>query len=233
MSTSTAAVPRSVRDWASEVTVAPTPGGRRTRDRGLAAAVVAGPLAMTGWFLVEPAVLPREDPAVFLSSVASSPGRYLLATALVALAGALGVPAALGIARLLRARLPRLAPVLGLLMGLSALGLWAQVGYRLVVASLVGPDVPASAVQTWATFQDSPLFSVLLVPAFALGALTTVLLVGALLRTGLVARWVPCALLAGTVLGSGEFPDPVTVTGAVVVAAGNTVLARALLARSS
>ena len=157
----------------------------------------------------------------------------MMRAALIALAGALAVPAAVGVARLLRPRLPRLAPVLGLLMALSGLGLWAQVGYRLVVASLVGPDVPASAVATWSAFQASPLFTVLLVPALALGALTTLGYVGALLRTGLVARWVPGALLAAAVLSSGEFADPVTVGGAALGAAANTVLARALLRRSA
>lgn len=233
MSTSTPPAPATtrVRDWAQQVTVADRTTPSRTGDRGLAAAMVAAPVAMTGWFLVEPSVLPREEPAVFLASVASSPSRYLVATALLALAGALAVPAAVGVGRLLRPRLPRLAPVLALLMALAGLGMWAQVGFRLVVASLVGPDVPASAVQTWAAFQDSPLFAVLLVPAFALGALTTLVYVGALLRTGLVARWVPCALVAGAVLSSGEFADPVTVGGAALGAAANVVLARALLAR--
>jgi hypothetical protein len=163
--------------------------------------------------------------------VAGSPSRYLVATALLALAGALAVPAAVGVARLLRPQLPRLAPVLGLLMALSGLCLWAQVGFRLVVASLVGPGVPASAVQTWAAFQDSPLFAVLLLPAFVLGAGTTLTYVGALLRTRVVGRWVPCALVLGAVLGSGELPDALTVAGAGVVAAANVTLARALLSR--
>ena len=234
-STTTATATTSVRDWAQELTAAepaPVPAPR-TSDRGLAAAMVAGPVAMTGWFLVEPSVLPREDPAAFLASIAGSPGRYLAATAFVALAGALAVPAAVGVARLLRPRLPRLAPVLAVLMALSGLGLWAQVGYRLVLASLVGPDVPASAVETWSAFQASPLFDVLLLPALALGALTTLAYVAVLLRTGIVARWVPCALLAGAVLSSGEFADPVTVGGAALAAAGNVVLARALLRRAA
>ncbi|MBJ7359851.1 DUF4386 family protein [Nocardioides sp.] len=218
--------------WARGVVPAPH---EEVRDRGprfIAGAMVASPLAMTAWFLVEPAVLPREDAEVFLGSVAASPDRYLAATAMVALAGALGVAAAIGVVRLLRERLPRLAPFLGVVLVLSGLGLFAQVGFRLVTLSLV-PDgsVPESAVASHAAFQSSGYFDLLLLPGLALGALGTVLLLGALLRTGVVSRWVPFALLAGAVLASGELPDPVTVGGAALGAFANLQLARALLSR--
>jgi hypothetical protein len=222
--------------WAREVAgpavepTAPTPPVAHDGVRGLAAAMVAGPLAMTAWFLVEPAVLPREEPAVFLGSVAAAPERYLLATAFVALAGALAVPAALGVGRLLRPRMPRLAALLVVVMSLSGLGLWAQVGFRCFVVSMVRDgSVPASAVESFTAFQQNGLFDVLLLPALALGALSTLAWVGALVRTRLAPLWVPAALLVGAVLASGEFPDAVTVGGAAVVAAGNVALARVLL----
>lgn len=202
--------------------------------RALATAMVAGPLAMTGWFLVEPSVLPREEPAVFLASVASSVDRYLLATAFLTLAGALAVPAAVGVARLLRPHLPRLSVVLLLTMALSGLGLWAQTGFRLVVASLVRDgSVPASAVESYTAFQQGGLFDVLLLPALALGAVSTIAWVVALVRTRMVALWVPAALLVGAVLASGEFPDAVTIGGAALGAAGNVALARLLLRRTA
>ena len=224
---------RDVTGDAAEPSTAPTtsatdsaPGGLRA----IAAAMVGGPLAMTAWFLVEPAVLPREEPAVFLGSVAGSVDRYLLATAFLTLAGALAVPAAVGVARLLRPRMPRLSVLLLVTMTLSGLGLWTQTGFRLFVASLVRDgSVPPSAVESFAAFQQGGLFDVLLLPALALGALSTLVWVGALVRTRLVALWVPVALLVGAVLASGEFPDVITVSGAALGAAGNVVLARVLL----
>ena len=75
--------------------------------------------------------------------------------------------------------------------------------------------------------------AVLLVPALVLGAVATVTFVGALLRTRLAPLWVPAALVVGTVLASGEFPDPVTVAGAALGAAANVALARRLMGRST
>jgi hypothetical protein len=185
---------------------------------------------MTAWFLVEPAVLPREEPAVFLASVASAPDRYLLATGFVALAGALSVVSALGLWALLRARLPRLSLVLALVTVLSGLGLWAQAGFRLFVLSGVRDGaVPDSALAGHAAFQAGGLFDLLLLPALAAGAVGSLVFFGALLRTRVVPAWVPAALLAGAVLASGEFADPVTVGGAALGAVGNLAVARALL----
>lgn len=212
---------------AARTTPTASPGGLRA----IATAMVGGPLAMTAWFLVEPSVLPREEPAVFLGSVAGSVDRYLLATAFLTLAGALAVPAAVGVARLLRPRMPRLSVLLLVAMALSGLGLWTQTGFRLFVASLVRDgSVPPSAVESFAAFQQGGLFDVLLLPALALGAISTIVWVGVLLRTRLVGFWVPASLLVGAVLASGEFPDVVTVTGAALGAAGNVALARVLLA---
>jgi hypothetical protein len=220
---------RDVAGPAPEPTV-PTQPVAREGVRGLAAAMVAGPLAMTAWFLVEPAVLPREEPEVFLASVAAAPERYMLATVFVVLAGALAIPAALGVGRLLRPRMPRLAALLVVVMSLSGLGLWAQAGFRSFVVSMVRDgSVPASAVESYTAFQENGLFDALLLPALALGALSTLVWVGALVRTRLAPFWVPAALLVGAVLASGEFPDAVTVGGAAVVAAGNVALARILL----
>ena len=98
ISTSTTTPRGPVSRWAGDV-AGPSPvttgsqPGPGNGVRGLAAAMVAGPIAMTAWFLVEPAVLPREEPTVFLASVAAAPGRYLLATAFHTLAGALAIPA--------------------------------------------------------------------------------------------------------------------------------------------
>jgi hypothetical protein len=221
--------------WAGDV-AGPSPEATASQDapgsgvRGLAAAMVAGPIAMTAWFLVEPAVLPREEPAVFLASVAAAPGRYLLATAFLTLAGALAIPAALGVGRLLRPRMPRLAALLVVTMSLSGLGLWAQAGFRSFVASMVlDGTVPASAVESYTAFQQNGLFAALVVPAVALGAVSTVVWIGALVRTRLAPLWVPAALLVGTVLASGEFPDVVTIGGAALSAGANVALARILI----
>ena len=234
--TSTSTATRGhVSHWAGDV-AGPSPEATgsqplpRNGVRGLAAAMVAGPIAMTAWFLVEPAVLPREEPTVFLSSVAAAPGRYLLATAFLTLAGALAIPAALGVGRLLRPRMPRLAALLVVTMSLSGLGLWAQAGFRSFVVSMVlDGTVPASAVESYTAFQQNGLFAVLVVPALALGAVSTIAWIGALLRTRLAPLWVPAALLVGAVLASGEFADVVTVGGAALTAGANVALARIML----
>jgi hypothetical protein len=223
---------RSVAEPAPTAAPLVTPTGDRApsaRRKGLAAALVAQPLAMTAWFLVEPAILPREEPALYLASVSASPGRYLAATAMVALAGALALPAALAIGRLLRPQLPRIAALLVAAITLSGLGLWSQLGYRTYVATMVSDGVTASAVESHAAFQSSVLFDVLLLPGLAAGAVATLVLLVALLRTRIVERWVPFVLLAGTVFASGEFPDVVTVGGAALAVVGNLRLAKALL----
>jgi hypothetical protein len=206
-----------------------------TRRRGLVAvaiAMVAAPLTMTAWFLVEPAVLPREEAKVFLTSVASSPDRYLVATFLVAIAAALTVLAAVGYARLFERRLPRLGPAIGILTFLSGIGLAAQVGFRSFVWSLVDPgSVPSWAVESYEAFRTGGLFDLLTAPGLVFGGLATLLTVGALLYTRIVAWWVPVALVGGTVLASGEWADAVTVAGAAVVAVANLRLARTLLSQ--
>ena len=225
--------------WARDVT-GPAPvvvrepalPGERRRLRALGAAMVASPLAMTAWFLVEPAVLPREEPEVFLGSIAAAPDRYLAATLMVALAGALAIPAALGLYRLLRDRTPRLAVAIGVVTVLSGLGLWAQVGFRSVVQAMLGDGVTDSAVTSYTAFQSSSFFDGLLLPGLAFGGAGTLLLLGTLVRTRVVPLWVPALLVAGAVLASGEFPDVVTVGGAFCGAVANLRLARALLATS-
>lgn len=203
--------------------------GRRT-TLGIAAAMIANPLAMTAWFLVKPSVLPREDAALFLDSVASSPSRYLAGTALIMLAGALTIPAAVGVARVLRSRLPRLGALVGVLMFLSGVGLCAQVGFRGFVWSLVEADrVPASSIESFTAFQEGGFFSVLVAPGLVFGGLATLLTVVALLVTGLLPRWVPAAMVASMVLAAGEFPDPVTVLGAGLGVVANLRVVKALL----
>jgi hypothetical protein len=236
----------TVSGWASEVAaggpaapagdaeVAPRPRdrGRRRGLTALGTAMVAGPLAMTAWFLVEPSVLPREEPGVFLASVATSPDRYLIGTALLALAGALAVPAALGVAVLLRPRLPRLGVAIGVLTFLSGIGLCAQIGFRGFVWSLVDAgSVPASSVESYTAFQSSGFFDVLVAPGLVFGGLATLLLIGCLVRTRLVSLGVPAAMLIGMVLASGEFADVVTISGAALGAVANLRLARVLLSR--
>jgi len=224
--------------WASSVAgdapaVAP-PARRRERRRlaAIGAAMVGAPLAMTAWFLVEPSVLPREEPATFLASVATSPERYLVGTCFVALAATLMAVSAVGFTRLFQDRLPRLGPAIGLLTFLSGIGLSAQVGFRAFVWSLVAPgEVPASSVDSFAMFQTGGLFDVLVAPGVVFGGVATLLTVGALLRTRPVGVWVPVALVAGTVMASGEFATVVTVAGAGVTALANLTLARTLLAR--
>lgn len=228
--------------WAREVAAHPVttpttePAGRAGRRAGgarhlYAAAMVASPLAMTAWFLVEPAILPREEPTAFLASVAAAPDRYQAATLLVALAAGLSVLAAFGFASLLRPRIPRLGTVIAALTFLSGVGLAMQVGFRVFVWSMVSTgSVPAWAVPSFAAFQDGGAFDVLVAPGLVFGGLATLLLVGWLFASRALRWWVPVALLVGMLLGSGEFPDAVTVTGAAVTALANVRLARLLLA---
>ena len=163
-----------------------------------------------------------------------TPPRSLVGTLLVLVAGALAVPAALGVFRVVEPRLPRLGPVIGVLMMLSGLGLCAQVGFRGFVWSLVDQDsVPASSVDAFTAFQSGGLFDVMVAPGLVFGGLSTLLLIGALLRTRLVGWWVPVVMLVGMVLASGELPDVVTVAGAALGAVANLQLARLLFAGRS
>jgi hypothetical protein len=101
-----------------------------------------------------------------------------------------------------------------------------------MVWSMVEPgSVPASSVETYATFQTAGLFDYLVAPGLVFGGLSTLLAVGSLLRIGVVPRWAPVAMVVGMVLASGEFADPVTISGAAIGAVANVWLARALLAR--
>lgn len=210
----------------------PTPRPQRGVFVAVATAMVAAPLTMTAWFLVEPAVLPRERAEVFLPSVAASPDRYVVATFLVAIAAALTVVASVGYARLFRARLPRLGLAIGILSFLSGIGLAAQVGFRSFVWSIVEPgSVPPWAVESYEAFRTGGLFDLLVAPGLVFGGLATLLTVGALLRTRLVAWWVPVTVVAGSVLASGEWADVVTVAGAGLVAVANVRLARTMLSQ--
>lgn len=233
----------TVGDWAREVVPAEPAGADRTArtatgpDRrlatALATAMVVAPLAMTAWFLVEPSLLPREDPGLFLASVATSPARYLAGTVFLAISGLAGLVAALGLARVLGRRLPRLGCAVGVLTFLSGAGLLAQVGFRFFVWSLVDPgSVPAASVESYQRFQTGGLFDVLVSPGLVFGGVATLLTVGALLRTRMVPLWVPGAMVVGMVLASGEFADPITVGGAAVGAAANLRLARELFPRA-
>ena len=59
--------------------------------------------------------------------------------------------------------------------------------------------------------------------------MSTVVWIGALGRTRLAPLWVPAALLVGTVLASGGFPDVATIGGAAPSAGANIALARILI----
>jgi hypothetical protein len=209
---------------------APSAPVRRDPRRILqAAAIVAGPVLMTAFQLLNPAILPREEAGRYLSSIAADPDRFAVAMVCYLLAMVAGIPTAAATLRLTRhkGRLLGLAgavfSVLGVAAGLATAGM--QLGTLGLIAD--GAVLPYGA-EAFARFQGGPGFHLVVDPVACaiLGFLCTAIALGVSRK---VPLWVPFALFGGLVLGSNEFGWIVTVAGTMIQIAAVATVARALL----
>lgn len=211
----------------------PPADGRRplhTRRALLGAAAVVSPLLLAGAFALDPAGLPREDPAVFLGAIAASPDAYVAGTVLQLGAMVTSLAGAAVLALLFRHLAPRLSALTAVLLTLGAAGGIGFVGLKLAAIGLTADGaLRPGAVDVWSSVQSGPAFTVLVGPLLcaALGLIATTVL---LVRGRRLVGWWPAPVnLVGAVLGSGEFPDVLTVAGPVVQAVATVALVRAFL----
>jgi hypothetical protein len=210
-----------------ETTSAPA---RRDRRRLLlVAAMVASPVLMTAFQLLNPTVLPREEAGEYLAGIAAHPDRFVAAMTCYMLAMVTAVAGAGGTLLLTRhrARLVGLAgavfTVIGVAAALATAGM--QVGALGLVAD--GQVLPYGA-EAFTRFQQGPGFILVVEPVAAaiIGFLCTAI---ALRRSRAVPLWVPVALFGGLVAGSNEFGWAVTVLGTVVQVVATVMVGRAVL----
>lgn len=202
--------------------------GSRATGVAMAAGVVTAQLALAASFLVDQVGLPRIDPALYVAQVVEHRGGYLAGTLLYGLGTGLSVVTGLAVRRVLGGRLGLLMAVLG---GITAVLAGCVAGARTVVLGAVGADgaVPGT-VEVLTAWQGSPWFDGVMLPMLLSAVLSTLLLVGSVLVTGWLPRWVAAAALVGTVLSSGEFGTAVTAAGGLLLVASTLPLARAVLA---
>lgn len=214
---------------AHDSTAPSAPAGRDPRRILQAATIVAGPVLMTAFQLLDPAILPREEAGRYLASVATDTDRFAISMICYMLAMVAGIPAAAATLRLTRHRARLLGligavfTVLGVAAGLATAGM--QLGTLGLIAD--GTVLPYGA-EAFARFQEGPGFHIVVDPVVTavLGFLFTAIALGVSRK---VPLWAPFALFGGLVLGSNEFGWIVTVTGTMIQIAALATVARALL----
>ena len=207
---------------AARPTPRPAPIGRRAA----VACLVVGATLNLAEALLGRVVGVGDTPAATLDAVAARPG---LASATL-VAGTLAVPflmlGLVAMAHLVRPRMPRLgaaAAVLGFVGALGFLGLHAV---SIVDAAAADQPDRAAMLALIEDVQSSPLALLVLLP-FLVGIPLSLLLTSiGMLRTRVVARWIPAALLVFLVLDFGQFPTgPVDPHWLFVAAAAGAAVA--------
>lgn len=182
--------------------------------RLLGVAAVSAPALFAAYVATDPAPLPREPAADFLGAIAAHTTIFVLSTSLQFAAMAAGVALAAYVIVAFSRRAPLLAPLVGVLLCLGYLGGTAFAGAKTVAADLVVDGAPrAGSLEVWSAVHEGPLFEVMswpLLMAIPGNLLLAVLLVRC--RTAL-GVWPAALVVVGFVLGSGEFPDGVTLAG--------------------
>lgn len=182
-----------------------TPARPGLLDRVGPAALVAGATGNLASAVLVPLLGERPDGlAAQVAAVAEQP---------VAFAAVMGVgtlalpPLAVGLvwaARLLRPRLRRTSAVAA---GLLAAGMWGLFGIHLLALAQLPAALAAdraAAVGVLTALETSPVLPVLVFVPFLAGCVLGIATLGvALLRTGVVARWIPLCWLAFLVLDFG------------------------------
>lgn len=200
----------------------PAPIGRRA---AVACLVVGATLNLAEALLGRAAGVGESTEAT-LDAVAARPGL----TSATLVAGTVAIPFLLlglvAMAQLVRPRMPRLgaaAAVLGFVGSLGFLGLHAV---SIVDAAAAGQPDRGAMLALIEDVQSSPLALLVLLP-FLVGMPLSVLLTSiGMLRTRVVARWIPVTLLVFLVLDFGQFPTgPVDPHWLFVAAAAGTAVA--------
>ena len=132
----------------------------------------------------------------------------------------------------LRDRMPKLAATTATMLTLAAIGGSGFAGLRLAACSFVEDgEVSQGAAEIWTRLQEGPAF-VVLMPLMVMAILGSLLAGIAMIRArSEVTVWAGPLYLAGFVLGSGEFPVPVSVVGGLLQAVAVLLVARLAVRR--
>ncbi|MCF6736499.1 hypothetical protein [Blastococcus sp. KM273129] len=210
------------------------PAARGDRPRAwrlpaLAGAALVSPAAMAAQYALNSAGLPRQDAEVYLTGVAADSGAMVASTLAYGLAMTTMVAVGALAAVVLRRTAPIASALSAALLTLGAVGGGAFVGLRLAALAMVedGAVLPGGT-EAFVRLQGAIIDPVgwLLICAI----LGTVALAVALHRSRRAVGWWPAVVtVVGFVLASGEFPNAVSVAGAVVQGAALVPLARLAL----
>ena len=140
--------------------------GRPTFARRLlGATAVAAPARFAAYVATDPAPLPREPAPDFIGAIAAHPTAFVVSTSLQFAAMATGVALAAYVMIAFARKAPRLAPVVGVLLGLGYLGGAAFAGAKTIAADLVVDGVGVGVgVDIWAARHSGPPFEVMSLP---------------------------------------------------------------------
>lgn len=189
-------------------------GAPSVARRLLGASAVAAPVLFTTYVATDPAPLPREPAADFIGAIAAHPTAFVVSTSFQFAAMAAGVALAAYVMVAFARSAPRLAPVVGVLLAVGYLGGAAFAGAKSVAADLVVDGAPrAGALEVWSAVHSGPLFEVMSWPLLMAIPGNLLLAVLLLRHRAVVGTWPAAIVLAGFVMGSGEFPDAVTLLG--------------------
>ena len=220
-------------DPVTEAVAGPTHRAARWRRGALAGAALLSPVALALQYAFDRTGLPRQDAEVYLTAVAGNSGATLASTVAYGLAMTCTVAVGALAAVALRRTAPIVAAVSAALLTVGAIGGGAFVGLRLAALALVedGGIVPGG-VAAFVRLQDAIIDPVGLLLACAI--LGTVALAVAMHRSRREIGWWPAVgTVVGFVLASGEFPNAVSVVGALLQGVALLPLVRlALTARS-
>jgi hypothetical protein len=225
---------RDVDDAALGIAATPgTPKIAQSRAQSLAAplgaaALVAGPLAMLAFHLLNGSTLPRDDAREYLEQIASLGNRFPAATIAYMVAAAFNLGIGLAIIRLLGRRPSGV--IAGSFLMLAALGSFGFGGMNLLLWGFVREvGVTDDLVRGYAAFQDGLGFMLLAAIAFPAAIISTIALLVGLFRSRVSPLWVPALIIVGFVAGSGEFGRGGNIGGALIAVVAGIGLAQALL----
>jgi len=193
-----------------------------------AAAFVGFPLAMLGFSILNGRSLPRDDARLYLQQIADLGNRFPAATLAYLVAAALNLVVGLAIVRLLGKRPSGL--IAGGFTMFAALGSFGFGAMNLLLWSLVDElGVSDDLVRGYEAFQDSLGFLFLAMITLPAAIVAAIALVTGLIRSRIAPPWVPVAIIAGFIAGSGELGRYGNIAGGILGTTAGVGLALALL----